>query len=121
MAPRLCSVPGSSARFSWGHSLDINFNINFMFPMKTISMVELRSHSEAIVRELKQGVRMVLSYRGKPLAELVPMTLDGSRLGPLEALDRAQAAAPQDAASRKVAAAYLRELRADQKDWSGRK
>lgn len=91
-----------------------------MLVMKTITMVELRSHSEGIVRELKDGVRMILSYRGAPLAELVPMTAHGSRLGPLEALDRAQAAAGEARDPRKISA-YLKELRADQKAWGRRR
>ena len=35
-------------------------------------MVEFRTHSERIVRDLKRGEHMILSYRGEPLAENVP-------------------------------------------------
>jgi antitoxin (DNA-binding transcriptional repressor) of toxin-antitoxin stability system len=41
--------------------------------MKTISMVELRKNSEAVIAQLKQGLSFTLSYRGKPIAKLVPV------------------------------------------------
>ena len=41
--------------------------------MKTISMVELRKNSEAVIAQLKQGLSFTLSYRGKPIANLVPV------------------------------------------------
>jgi antitoxin (DNA-binding transcriptional repressor) of toxin-antitoxin stability system len=86
--------------------------------MKTISMVELRSHSERVIRDLRRGVRMTLSYRGQAVAELVPTAAAGEKLSPLLALERAQASsAGQSVAGAK---AYLRELRADQSKWSTR-
>ncbi len=60
------------------------------YAMKTISMVDLRTHSERIVRDLKRGEHMILSYRGEPLAELVPAASSSARLSPLEALNQAQ-------------------------------
>ena len=48
--------------------------------MKTISMVELRSHSERVIRDLRRGVRMTLSYRGQAVAELVPTAAAGEKL-----------------------------------------
>lgn len=40
--------------------------------MKTISMLDLRNDSESIVSQLKKGVSMLLTYRGKKLAVLSP-------------------------------------------------
>jgi antitoxin (DNA-binding transcriptional repressor) of toxin-antitoxin stability system len=81
-------------------------------------MVELRSHSERVIRDLRRGVRMTLSYRGKAVAELVPTAGAKEKLSPLLALDRAhESSAGQSAPG---AQAYLRKLRADQKLWSAR-
>lgn len=41
--------------------------------MKTISMVDFRLHSEGVVRQLRRGENLTLSYRGRPLARLVPI------------------------------------------------
>lgn len=40
--------------------------------MKSITMVELRTESERLVRELKRGERFELTYRGEKIAEIVP-------------------------------------------------
>ena len=42
--------------------------------MKTISMVELRNNSEAVIEQLRQGFSFTLSYRGRPIAKLVPVS-----------------------------------------------
>jgi len=94
-------------------------NMMFIFRMKTITMVELRTDSERIVRELARGVRMTLSYRGKPLAELVPVA-GPMVISPLEALNRVQEVSGQEASHAKVVDAYLKKLRQDQKEWSDR-
>lgn len=65
---------------------DLIFNIMLNSGMKTITMVALRTDSERIVKDLRRGVRMTLSYRGKPLAELVPLSGEAAP-DPLEALD----------------------------------
>jgi antitoxin (DNA-binding transcriptional repressor) of toxin-antitoxin stability system len=95
-------------------------NMIFILNMKTISMVDLRTHSERIVRELKRGERMMLSYRGKPLAELVPSGASGKRISPLEALNRAQDLTARDPAYTAGAVGYLQDLREDQTTWSKR-
>jgi antitoxin (DNA-binding transcriptional repressor) of toxin-antitoxin stability system len=87
--------------------------------MKTISMVELRTHSTRVVRELERGVRMTLSYRGKPLAELVPLA-NRDVASPLDALALAQQAAAERPDHPKAVAAYLKELARDRIDWSTR-
>lgn len=87
--------------------------------MKTVTMVDLRTQSEKIVRELLRGVRMTLSYRGRPVAELVPIGNIRERRTALEALSAAQVAAGEVGEQAAVAEAYLRELREDQKGWGG--
>lgn len=44
--------------------------------MKTVSMLELRQNSEAVVSDLQRGLPLTLTYRGKPLAKLVPIAAD---------------------------------------------
>ena len=41
--------------------------------MKTITMLEFSQDAEAIIRSLQQGVRMVLTDHGKPVARLEPI------------------------------------------------
>ena len=41
--------------------------------MKTISMLELRQDAKRIIRQLSRGQRMVLTYRGKPVARPEPL------------------------------------------------
>jgi antitoxin (DNA-binding transcriptional repressor) of toxin-antitoxin stability system len=98
----------------------MNINMILMYFMRTISMVDLRTHSERIVRDLKRGERMILSYRGEPLAELVPTASSSRRLSPLEALTQVQSLLGRDSDYANRAETYLRELRADQKAWSER-
>lgn len=87
--------------------------------MKTITMVEFRTDSTRIVRELERGVKMTLSYRGKPLAEIVPLT-GRDAPSPLDALTLAQEAAAERPDHATAVAAYLDELVKDRADWSTR-
>ena len=43
-----------------------------MDPMPSISMVELRQDAEGVLRRVKQGEELILTYRGKPAARLMP-------------------------------------------------
>ncbi len=57
--------------------------------MKTISMLEFRRCAEQVIQELRQGERMVLTYRGQPVARLEPIsdpTIDAA--DPFYSLDR---------------------------------
>ena len=63
---------------------------------------------------------MILSYRGEPLAELVPASIAVKRISPLDALRRAQELTSQDPGYSDGATGYLLDLRADQKKWSER-
>lgn len=44
--------------------------------MTTISMLEFRRNAEGVIRRIRRGQRMVLTYRGKPVARLEPFTED---------------------------------------------
>ena len=57
--------------------------------MKTISMLEFRQRAEKVIQELRRGERMVLTYRGHPVARLEPIgdpEIDAE--DPFYALDR---------------------------------
>jgi antitoxin (DNA-binding transcriptional repressor) of toxin-antitoxin stability system len=41
--------------------------------MKTVSMLEFRLHAEKILGQLKNGQRIILTRRGKPVARLEPI------------------------------------------------
>lgn len=41
--------------------------------MKTISMLEFRKDAEQIIRQIQAGKRLLLTYRGKPVARLEPI------------------------------------------------
>lgn len=42
--------------------------------MRQITMVELRRDAEKIIEQIKQGQSMVLTYRGKPVVRLEPIS-----------------------------------------------
>jgi prevent-host-death family protein len=41
--------------------------------VKTISMRDFRENSARIIAEVQKGQRMILTYRGKPVARLEPI------------------------------------------------
>lgn len=49
--------------------------------MKMISMLELRQNSEAVVADLRRGQTLTLTYRGKPLARLLPIGAADEEIG----------------------------------------
>jgi prevent-host-death family protein len=42
--------------------------------MEQISILEFRRRAEAIIRKVRQGKPLVLTYRGKPVIRLEPIT-----------------------------------------------
>jgi len=40
--------------------------------MTTVSVLEFRKDAAKIIRRLEQGQRMILSYRGRPVARMEP-------------------------------------------------
>lgn len=69
---------------------------------------------------MERGVRLALSYRGKPLAELVPVA-NREIASPLDALASAQKSAAVRSDHPRAVAAYLKKLAKDRADWSTRK
>jgi antitoxin (DNA-binding transcriptional repressor) of toxin-antitoxin stability system len=41
--------------------------------MKTVSLLEFRKNADKIIRWSRQGVRMVMTYRGRPVMRLEPV------------------------------------------------
>ncbi len=87
--------------------------------MRTISAVDLRNDLEGIVKSLRRGERLELTYRGERIAEMVP-TKPAAKLTPLEALRRAQEITAADPDYPRKAEIYLKELREDQLAWGER-
>lgn len=42
--------------------------------MEQVSILEFRKHAEAIIAKVRQGKHLVLTYRGKPVLRLEPIT-----------------------------------------------
>lgn len=87
--------------------------------MRTISAVDLRNDLEGIVKSLKRGEHLELTYRGEKIAEMVPAK-PTPKMTPIEALRRAQEITARDPDYAQKAETYLRELREDQKAWGER-
>ena len=41
--------------------------------MEKVSILEFRRDAEAVIRKVRQGKRLVLTYRGKPVMRLEPI------------------------------------------------
>jgi prevent-host-death family protein len=41
--------------------------------MKTLSMLEFRRNARDVLRAIERGERLILTYRGKPIARLEPI------------------------------------------------
>ena len=60
------------------------FNFEFMLKtrkfvaMKTISMLEFRQAAEQIIDQVRKGQRLILTYRGKPVARIEPVQSEGT-------------------------------------------
>ena len=52
--------------------------------MRTVGVFEAKTHLSALLRAVERGERILISARGKPVAELVPVTGRAS----LDAIDR---------------------------------
>lgn len=62
--------------------------------MKTITMLNFRRNAATALREVQRGCKLILSYRGKPVAELGPVAAKKSQFAPddplFELLDKAE-------------------------------
>ena len=54
--------------------------------MKTVSMLEFRRQALDVVRSVQRGQRMILTYRGKPMARLEPLASPATGKDPFYAL-----------------------------------
>ena len=88
--------------------------------MRTISAVDLRNDLEGIVKALRRGERMELTYRGEKVADLIPPAPKAANEKALAALRRAQEITAADPDYPKKAEIYLKELREDQLAWGER-
>jgi antitoxin (DNA-binding transcriptional repressor) of toxin-antitoxin stability system len=53
------------------------FNLKVNLPcMRTISMLEFRRHARRALDALRRGERLLLTYRGEPVARLEPVGRD---------------------------------------------
>ena len=41
--------------------------------METVSILEFRQHADSIIRKVRGGKRLILTYRGKPVLRLEPI------------------------------------------------
>ena len=54
----------------------VNFNITFNlkeFTMERVSMLAFRRDAESIIRKVRRGQRLLMTYRGKPVMRLEPV------------------------------------------------
>ena len=68
-----------------------------MQPKREIPQRELRNNVSAVLREVEAGHALRVTVRGRPVAELVPVSLRKEYLSPAE-LERILRSAPLDAA-----------------------
>lgn len=41
--------------------------------MKTVSLLEFRKNAQKVIQSARQGQRMIMTYRGKPVCRLEPI------------------------------------------------
>jgi prevent-host-death family protein len=41
--------------------------------MEQITVLDFRRHADAVIRKVRQGKRLILTYRGKPVMRLEPI------------------------------------------------
>ena len=56
----------------------LNFTINFNKApgrriMEKVSLLEFRRHAVAVIRKVRQGKRLIMTYRGAPVMRLEPI------------------------------------------------
>jgi antitoxin (DNA-binding transcriptional repressor) of toxin-antitoxin stability system len=88
--------------------------------MRTISAVDLRNDLEGIVKSLRRGERMELTYRGEKVDDLIPPAPKAANEKALAALRRAWDITSQIPDYEQRSEAYLKELREDQRAFGDR-
>jgi antitoxin (DNA-binding transcriptional repressor) of toxin-antitoxin stability system len=53
--------------------LEVNFKFKFIF-MKTVTMLEFRRDARKALAAVRRGERLLLTYRGRAVAQLSPVT-----------------------------------------------
>jgi len=51
----------------------MEFNLHRGRAMERVSLLEFRRDAEAVIRKVRQGKRLLLTYRGKPVMRLEPV------------------------------------------------
>ena len=87
--------------------------------MRTISAVDLRNDLEGIVKSLKKGESMELTYRGETVGQLLPSahTQKSNAAAALERLARSHANDPDYA---RKAEQYVQEVYEDRRSYGSR-
>ena len=59
---------------------NMKLNMGKGITMERVSILEFRRDAEAVIRKVRQGKRLILTYRGKPVMRLEPIQDD--KVGP---------------------------------------
>jgi prevent-host-death family protein len=54
--------------------LEVEVQLDVRLHMETVTLLEFRRHAEEIIQRVRQGKRLVLTYRGKPVMRLEPIS-----------------------------------------------
>lgn len=54
--------------------------------MKTVSMLDFRRDARAVIERVQRGQRVLLTYRGRPMAHIEPITSKATPEDPFYAL-----------------------------------
>jgi prevent-host-death family protein len=52
---------------------NMKLNMGKGLAMESVSILEFRRDAEAVIRKVRQGKRLILTYRGKPVMRLEPI------------------------------------------------
>jgi len=55
---------------------NMKLNMGKGITMERVSILEFRRDAEAVIRKVRQGKRLILTYRGKPVMRLEPIQDD---------------------------------------------
>ena len=70
--------------------------------MKTVSMLEFRQHAMDVVRTVQRGQRVILTYRGKPMARLEPLAPEAAATDGFYTLTRLADSAGESLSNREI-------------------
>jgi antitoxin (DNA-binding transcriptional repressor) of toxin-antitoxin stability system len=87
--------------------------------MRTISAVDLRNDLEGIVKSLKRGEHMELTYRGETVGQLLPSTKE-TKSAADAALDRLSRRHANDPEYAQKVEKYIQEVYEDRRSYGSR-